>query len=89
MRIKVKREVDMSGERRSSASKTRETRTNAYRSRVEKNQVKARNPWPDPFVSRKHTQVERAHKHEKVVRSSGDHSRLSRPKSDRQDKRQK
>ena len=79
----------MSSERRSSTSKTREARTNAYRSRVEKNQVKARNPWPDPFVSRKHTQVERAHKHEKVVGPSGGHSRPSRPKSDRPDKRQK
>ena len=75
----------MSNEKRSSTSKAREARTNSYRNRAEKNHVKARNPWPDPFTSRKHTQVERASNQETVVRAR-DHSRPSRSKSDNQNK---
>ena len=71
----------MSNGKRSSASKGREARTNTYRTRVEKNHVKARTPWPDPFTSRKHTQVERANNQETVVRAR-DHSRPSKSKSD-------
>ena len=64
----------MSSKKRSSVTKGRATKANAYSGRFVKNYVKARSPWPDPFASSKHTQVERAHKHNKVVRSSGSHS---------------
>ena len=78
----------MSNEKRSSVSKGRDAKTNAYRNRFERNHVKARNPWPDPFTSSKHTQVERASNQETVVRSR-DHSRPSRSKSDHENKRHK
>ena len=88
MRTQVKKEVDMSSEKRSSTPRAREARTNSYRNRFEKNHVKARNPWPDPFTSRQHTQVERTSNQETVVRSR-DHSRSSKSKSDHQDKKRK
>ena len=43
----------MSDKKRSSASKRRD----AYRGRFEKNYVKARNPWPDPFASKEHNRT--------------------------------
>ena len=85
MKTKVKMEVDMSNKKRSSTSKAREARTDSYRNRFEKNHVKARNPWPDPFSSSRRTRVHRANKETTTVRS-GDNSRQSRSKSDNQNK---
>lgn len=75
----------MSNERRSSASKRREARTDAYRHRVEKNRIKARNPWPDPFASKEHNRAKQADNPKTTVRSN-DKNRQSRSKSNNQNK---
>ncbi len=75
----------MSNEKRSSASKRSDAKTNAYRNRFEKNHVKARNPWPDPFAASRQAQSQQAHNQKTAVRSSGN-SRQSRSKSDNQNK---
>ena len=75
----------MSSERRSSTSKAREARTNSYRNRFEKNHVKARNPWPDPFSSSRHNRGHQNNNETTTIRSS-DNSRQSRSKSDNQNK---
>ena len=73
----------MSNAKRSSVSKGRETKTN--KNRFERNYVKARNSWPDPFASSKHKQGQQANNQKTTVRSS-DNSRQSRSKSDNQNK---
>ena len=81
MKVKAKKEINMSDEKRSSVSKGRDAKTNAYRNRFEKNQVKARNPWPDPFASNDHKQGQQVNDQKTSVRASG-----TRSKSDRQNK---
>ena len=75
----------MSDKKRSSGSKGRDTKTNAYRNRFEKNYVKARNPWPDPFASKEHNRTRQADNPKTTVRSN-DKSQQSRSKSDNQNK---
>ena len=64
----------MSNKKRSSVSKGRDTKTNAYRNRFEKNYVKARNPWPDPFASSEHKRSQQTNNQKTTARSS-DNSR--------------
>ena len=75
----------MSNEKRSSASKGSDAKTNAYRNRFEKNYVKARSPWPDPFAASRQAQSQQVHNQKTAVRSS-DNSQQSRSKSDNQNK---
>ena len=85
MGMKVKKEVNMSNRKHSSASRGTDTKTKAYRNRIEKNHVKARNPWPDPFVSKEHNRAKQTDNQKTTVRSSGN-SQQSRSQSDNQNK---
>jgi hypothetical protein len=85
MGMKVKKEVNMSNKKHSSASRGTDTKTKAYRNRFEKNYVKARNPWPDPFASSGQSQSQQTHNQKTTVRAS-DNSQQSRSKSDNQHK---
>ncbi len=78
----------MSNKKRSSVSKGKDAKTNAYRAHFEKNYVKARNPWPDPFASSKQTQRQQAH-NQKTTATASDNSQQSRAKSDHQNKTRK
>ena len=85
MGMKVKKEVNMSNKKHSSVSKRTDTKTKAYRSRFEKNYVKARNLWPDPFAVSRQAQSQQTHNQKTAVRSI-DNNRQSRSKSDNQNK---
>ena len=77
----------MSNAKRSSVSKRTDTKTKAYRGRLRKNYVQARNPWPDPFTSSRQTQSQQTHNQKTTARSS-DNSQQSRSKSGHQKKAQ-
>lgn len=78
----------MSSKKRSSVSKGRYAKTDAYRGRFEKNYVKARNPWPDPFASSRHHQNHQVDNQRTTTRRN-DNSQQSRSKSDHQNKTSK